>query len=140
MFFFNNTILNMLILLHIFYSQCHLIHGENRRCQSCSSEPPSHEHTLHVFVMIMPFFPNFTNDKLPQLLRSSCAVLSWLQLCLMTVRDLMTIACQAPLSMWILQARILEWVTLPSSRRSSKLKDLDHFSFVSCTGRWVLYH
>ena len=27
-----------------------------------------------------------------------------------------TIACQAPLSTWILQARILEWGALPSSR------------------------
>ena len=28
-------------------------------------------------------------------------------------------ACQAPLSMEILQARILEWVVMPSSRESS---------------------
>ena len=28
------------------------------------------------------------------------------------------VACQAPLSMGILQARILEWVVLPSSSRS----------------------
>ena len=34
-----------------------------------------------------------------------------------------TIAHQAPLSMWILQARILEWVTMPSSRGSSQPKD-----------------
>ena len=61
-----------------------------------------------------------------------------LQLCL-TLRDAMTIACQAPLAMWILQARVLEWVALPSSRESSQPKDLAHFSSVSCTGRWVLY-
>ena len=30
-----------------------------------------------------------------------------------------TVARQAPLSMGILQARILEWVTMPSSRGSS---------------------
>ena len=29
------------------------------------------------------------------------------------------VACQAPLSMWILQARILEWAAISSSRRSS---------------------
>ena len=28
-------------------------------------------------------------------------------------------ACQTPLSMGVLQARILEWVAIPSSRRSS---------------------
>ena len=31
-----------------------------------------------------------------------------------------TVACQAPLSMGILQAGILEWVAKPSSRRSSQ--------------------
>ena len=30
------------------------------------------------------------------------------------------VACQAPLSLWILQARILQWVVMPSSRGSSK--------------------
>jgi len=35
----------------------------------------------------------------------------------------MTVACQAPLSMGILQARILEWVAMPSSRGSSKPRD-----------------
>ena len=33
---------------------------------------------------------------------------------------LWTMACQAPLSMGILQARILEWVAMPSSRGSSQ--------------------
>ena len=33
-----------------------------------------------------------------------------------------TIALQAPLSMWILQARILEWVAMPSSGGSSLLE------------------
>ena len=34
-----------------------------------------------------------------------------------------TAACQAPLFMGILQARILEWVTMPSSRGSSQPMD-----------------
>ena len=34
-----------------------------------------------------------------------------------------TVACQAPLSMGILQARILEWVAMPSSRGSSQPRD-----------------
>ena len=33
------------------------------------------------------------------------------------------VACQTPLSMRILQARILEWVSMPSSRRSSQPRD-----------------
>ena len=34
-----------------------------------------------------------------------------------------TVACQAPLSMGILQARVLEWVAMPSSRGSSQPRD-----------------
>ena len=34
-----------------------------------------------------------------------------------------SVACQAPLSMGILQARILEWVAMPSSRGSSQPRD-----------------
>ena len=41
-----------------------------------------------------------------------------------------TVAHQAPLSMGILQARILEWVAMPSSRGSSQPKDQTQ---VSCT-------
>ena len=34
-----------------------------------------------------------------------------------------TAACQAPLSMGVLQARVLEWVAMPSSRGSSQPRD-----------------
>ena len=40
----------------------------------------------------------------------------------------------------ILQARILAWVAMPSSRGSSPARDQTHVSCVSCIGRWVLYH
>ena len=40
----------------------------------------------------------------------------------------------------ILQARILEWLAIPFSRGSSRPRDPTHVSYVSCTGRWVLYH
>ena len=40
----------------------------------------------------------------------------------------------------VLQARILEWVAMPSSRGSSQPKDQTHISYSSCIGRWVLYH
>ena len=40
----------------------------------------------------------------------------------------------------ILQARILEWVTMPSSRGSSQPRDRTCVSYVSCIGRQVLYH
>ena len=40
----------------------------------------------------------------------------------------------------ILQARILEWVAMPSSRGSSPARDRTRVSCVSCIGRRVLYH
>ena len=40
----------------------------------------------------------------------------------------------------ILQARILEWVAMPSSRGSSWPRDRTCISYISCIGRQVLYH
>ena len=39
----------------------------------------------------------------------------------------------------ILQARILEWVAMPSSRRSARPRDQTCVSYISCDGRQVLY-
>ena len=52
----------------------------------------------------------------------------------------MNIAHQAPLSMRILQARILERVAISFSRGSSQTRDQTHVSCVSCIGRQTLYH
>ena len=51
-----------------------------------------------------------------------------------------TVAHQALLSLGILQLRILEWVAMRSSRGSSLPRNQTSISFVSCIGRWVLYH
>ena len=40
----------------------------------------------------------------------------------------------------IFQARILEWVSISSSRGSSPPRNWTHASCDSCIGRWVLYH
>ena len=40
----------------------------------------------------------------------------------------------------ILQARILEWIAVPSSRGSSQPRDRTQVSYISCIGRQVLYH
>ena len=61
------------------------------------------------------------------------------QLCL-TLCDPMTRACQASLSMGILQARILEWVAMLSSRGSSQPRDRTLISYISYNGSRVLYH
>ena len=40
----------------------------------------------------------------------------------------------------ILQAKILEWVAISSSRESSQPRDRTHVSCTSCISQWVLYH
>ena len=40
----------------------------------------------------------------------------------------------------ILQARMLEWVTVPFSGRSSPPRDRTQVSCIACTGRQILYH
>ena len=48
-----------------------------------------------------------------------------------------TVACQAPLSMGILQERILEWVAFPFSRGSSQPRDRSH---ICCIDWRILYY
>ena len=49
-----------------------------------------------------------------------------------------TIDCQAPLSMGIFQARILEWVDMPSSGGASQPRDQTWVSRI--VGRFFFYH
>ena len=58
--------------------------------------------------------------------------------CVQLFAALWTVAHQAPL--FILQARTLECVAMPSSRGSSPPRDQTCVSSVSCVGRWILYH
>ena len=67
-----------------------------------------------------------------------CAGCLVAQLCPAFCHRVDCIAHQAPLSMWILQARILEWVAMTSSRGSSKCRDLPNPGFPHC--RQILYH
>ena len=39
----------------------------------------------------------------------------------------------------ILQARILEWVAVPSSQASTRPRDWTHISFIACIGRQIVY-
>ena len=50
--------------------------------------------------------------------------------------------CKPPVSSVheILKARILEWAAVPSSGESSCPRYQTPISYVSCIGRWVLYH
>ena len=60
-------------------------------------------------------------------------------LCSVTSNSFMTLwttAFQAPLSMGFFQARILEWVSISSSKGSSRSRDQ---TCISCTGRRILH-
>ena len=59
--------------------------------------------------------------------------------CFIRVQLCDLVACHPPGSS-CLQARILEWVAMLSSRESSRLRDQTHVSSISCTGRRVLHH
>ena len=73
---------------------------------------------------------------------------SWLKwiLCAQLLQSHMTLCnpmdCRSPGSSvhGILQARILEWVAMPSSRRSSLPRDRTRVSSISCLSRQILYH
>ena len=64
----------------------------------------------------------------------------WTELNCLTLCDPME--CSPPDSSvhGILQARILKWIAVSSSRGSSRPTDWTHISYVSCIGRRVLYH
>ena len=51
-----------------------------------------------------------------------------------------TVDCQAPLSLGILQARLREWVAMPSCRGPSQPRGWTRVSGISRFGRLVFYH
>ena len=63
----------------------------------------------------------------------------WLQSCL-SLCDSMGYSPPGSSIRGILQARILERAAMPSSSRSSWLRDWTWVSYVSCIDKWVLYH
>ena len=69
-----------------------------------------------------------------------CACTKPLQSCL-TLWNPMDCSLPGSSAHGILQARILEWVAMPSSRRLFWPRDRTrHVSYISCIGRWALYH
>ena len=58
----------------------------------------------------------------------------------LTVCDAMNSSLPGSSVRGIIQARVLEWVAMPSSKGSSQLRDRTSISYGSCTDRQVLYH
>ena len=69
----------------------------------------------------------------------ACMHAKSLQLC-PTLCDPMDCSLSGSSVHGIFQVRILEWVAISFSRRSSWPRDQTCNSYVSCIGRWVLYH
>ena len=68
-----------------------------------------------------------------------CVRAKWLQSCL-TLCDPMDCSLPGSSVHAILQTRILEWVSMPSSRGPSRPRDWTCVSCVSCIGKQVLYY
>ena len=66
---------------------------------------------------------------------NTCACMLSCLSCVQLFVILWTVDCQDPLSMKILQARILEWFAMLSSRGSFQIRDWSHVSYVFCIGR-----
>ena len=64
--------------------------------------------------------------------RSCCSCVLCCFSCVWLCVTQWTVTLQAPLSIGILQTRILEWVAMPSSRGSSQPRDRTHVSYVFC--------
>ena len=79
-------------------------------------------------------------------MRSKITLVTFLKVKVLVTQSCLTLCdsmdCSPPGSSvhGILQARILEWVAMPSSRGSSQPRDQSCVSYMSCIGRWVLYH
>ena len=85
-----------------------------------------------------------TNAWHPTMLCCCCCCCLWvratsLQSCV-TLCD--PVDCSPPGSSvrGILQARILEWDAIPSTRGSFPPRDRTHVSYISCISKWALYH
>ena len=74
-------------------------------------------HPVLLLPLVFPSIRVFSNESA----MVSCCVLCLVHLCL-TVTP-WTIVCQAPLSMGILKASILEWVAMPTFKGSSQSRD-----------------
>ena len=70
----------------------------------------------------------------------NCSALCWLVCCERVLVTPWTVAYQVPLSMSILQERILEWVAISSCMGSFWPKDWTCIFCITCIGRQILYH
>ena len=85
--------------------------------------------------LLLSVLPSFSY----MILKTSNVHAKSLQLC-PTLCDPMDCSLPASSVQEIIQARLLEWGAMPSSRGSFQPRDQTHNSYVSCIERCVLYH
>ena len=76
------------------------------------------------------FFTTSATQEAQYYIYNYCAVLCLVAQSCLSLCNPMDLALQAPLSLGILQARILEWVAVPSSRGSSQPKKRAGTSYI----------
>ena len=106
--------------------------------QTTGKQTLNHQVSECCSVQKMPMFASFSLKPRAGLLILMCVLGRFSQV--LFFATLWTLASQALLTKGILQARILEWDAMPSSKRSSQPRDQSHISCVSCIGRQILYH
>ena len=106
------------------------------------SEIPEHYFVFFVFVFFF-FHVKSRSNRLGMCRQKDrvnvCVYAKLLHLCL-SLCDPMDCSPPGSSVQGSLQARILQWVAIPSSRGSSRPRDQAHISYDFCTGRRVLYH
>ena len=116
-------------------------------CQTLVLPLALHSHMLHILVnnflrSVRVWSPNSTGNRVcfSPLLLSVIIYYCCVRILCLTLCD--PVDCSPPGSSvyGILQARILEWIGMPSSRGSSQPRDQTHVSCISCIGRQILYH
>ena len=150
--FVNKVLLEHAIYLHIVYDSFQAVIAELSSCHvdhmACKT------YNIYYSTIFQKNFATLKKKNQTQggsLSRTYCHVrkipkLRCVHSCMLSLQSYPTLCdlmdCSPPGSSVhrILQARILEWIAMPSSRVSSQPKDGTRFSYISCIGRRVLYH
>ena len=102
--------------------------------------PPGHSLCRHLhFFSVSRFISTIFLDSLYMHCVYACVCAHLLQ-SRWTLCNLMDCGLLGSSVHGILQARILECIAMPSSKGSSWPRNWTRISYVSCIGRWVLYH
>ena len=96
--------------------------------------------SLPCLSFIVPIFGWNVLLIFPTLLKRSSRNTYWVPAKSLSYVDPMDCSPPGPSLHGVLQARILKWVAMPFSRGSSWPRARTHVTYISCFGRWVLYH